>query len=137
LTNVTVTFQGYDTVTGHTISDFENTGNLPGTASYNPMMSTMAIYNITSGDALHQTSYGYCGSCRPGYSTVYMSPSGFPASAPQFASGQVKIHANINGACHEDFHNFATWEGALYLQFNGNGGTWDGSCWRGDFLKAY
>jgi len=45
----------------------------------------------------------------------------------------------INGACHYDWEYLGdSWDGSgdFDLVLNGMNGTWDGSCWGGDFLRS-
>jgi hypothetical protein len=47
----------------------------------------------------------------------------------------VTVRATINGYCHEDYET-TMWEGDTVLYFNGNGASYDGSCFRGNMLRT-
>lgn len=48
----------------------------------------------------------------------------------------VACQFEINGSCHHDWEYVGNWDGAgdVRLILNGWNGSWDGSCWVGDFL---
>lgn len=56
------------------------------------------------------------------------------STAPhRFTTMRVSVLATINGACHSDYENIDLSQG-VNLYFNGEGASWNGSCWVGDLL---
>ena len=139
LSNVTVTFDGFHgdpTEGGPEYSDWEAVGgSLPGTQSTMKYQSGMALFDTPS-NALQEWIYapGYFDS-NYHYSTISILPAFW--SAPNFWFVRMTVRAYIDGYCHEDYQDIRPrWSGDAYLYFNGNGASWDGSCYRGDLLRT-
>lgn len=136
LSNVVVTFDGYNS--GTHVSDWEAvSGDLTGTDKNAKYRSDMSILNRTS-DQLDEWSYGANNDPdNPNRSKIQIS--GFNATwtvRPEFSNVRVTVNASIAGACHEDYEDIPQWSGDVALYFNGNGASWDGSCYRGDLLRS-
>jgi hypothetical protein len=59
------------------------------------------------------------------------------SSAPhQFTTMRVSVLATINGDCHFDYEDIDLSQ-SVQLAFNGEGASWDGSCWVGDLLHHF
>ena len=68
----------------------------------------------------------------PNYSSIKIADySGGPTVIMR-----VTLRAYIDGYCHEDYEDI-DWSTPPLLYFNGNGATWDGSCYRGNLLRTY
>jgi hypothetical protein len=48
----------------------------------------------------------------------------------------VSVLATINGDCHFDYEDIDLSQ-SVQLAFNGEGASWDGSCWVGDLLHHF
>lgn len=123
--NVTVTLK--DNWANYSASATEYNGPIPGSSS--PQGSRM-------------TSLMYWNTNRTLTEVLYMHFGGVPYSDVEVqnqiplldTSMTVTVRATINGYCHEDYETLM-WEGDQVLYFNGNGASFDGSCWRGDMLR--
>ena len=129
--NVTVTLAGKDSVTGNTYSDWEATGgDMPGT-TYNLKKLSWMAWNTANADMLDEAYYTN-GLAADHYSIIRIDDMN---SKAQFRSMRVTVHATIAGACHEDYQDIDL-SNNVVLYFNGNGASWDGSCYRGDMLRT-
>ena len=131
--NVTVTLSGYDSGSTY-YSDWETaSGPIPGTSTSTKECSYMN-WRADSSNLLREDYYGSSVQGDP-YSSVGIHVWQFAPSTPYY-NVTATVRAYINGYCHEDWQAVSTWSGDMTLYFNGNGATWDGSCYRGDMLRT-
>jgi hypothetical protein len=138
LSNVTVTFDGYNGLPwmgAPRYSDWEAVGgNLTGTSYNQKYESDMSIFDRTD-NSLQEWYYGTAQGSSPNYSRIFVSPALW-SNEPLFYQVRITVRAYINGACHEDYEDLGVWNGSPVLYFNGNGASWDGSCYRGNMLRT-
>ena len=59
------------------------------------------------------------------------------STAPhRFTTMRVSVLATINGACHSDYEDIDLSQ-QVQLAFNGEGASWNGTCWVGDLLHHF
>lgn len=133
--DVTVTIDATDSATSTHYSDWEAAGgSLPGTASGTKYSSLMTLFSVSQ-NALQGWYFGTIG-CVSNYNYSCIGVNPFWSTT--FSNVRVTVRAYINGYCHEDYQDISTWSSTqnIYLYFNGNGASWDGSCYRGDMLRT-
>lgn len=91
-------------------------------SNQNPPNNRLAMIGFGPGGYLIGNNY---------YSNIKVGDFNGPPSGTM----RVTLRVYITGNCHEDYEDI-DWTNTARLYFNGNGGTWDGSCYRGNFLRT-
>jgi hypothetical protein len=128
--NVITTVAGTDQATGSYYSDWEAVGGSLPPPSTRPRKLSQMIWTNGPSNRLDE-SYFINNPLSDPYSMITIDDW----STGQFTNMRVTVRATINGYCHEDWEDI-NWTTRPTLYFNGNGATWNGSCYTGNLLRT-